>query len=395
MRLMLNVAVIVGGLLGAADSSFAQTWTKFLTLPNTNWYSVASSSDGSKLVAAPVNTAGKFYVSTNAGVSWITNNSSGLVQPVTSADGTRWSSMRANTGLYVSTNSGILWQATGTLTGYDNFGNTAMSADGSTIAVAPLLIGTHQWSSVNAPSGGMIALPENGSKWIIANTHATQSANIYTSTNMGASWTTNSLPSTNVTAFASSADGNKIIACEYYTTGSPTYAPGNIYISTNSGLSWLKTLAPSNSWTGVASSADGSKLVAVANSALTLVPLHVGGIYTSIDGGNSWVSNSAPITNWVSVTSSADGNKLVAAVSGGGIYTAYYPPSPQISALPSATNVTLFWITPSTNFVLQQSVDLTTWSVVTNAPVLNFTNLQYQVSLTPSNSSAFFRLSTP
>ena len=212
---------------------------------------------------------------------------------------------------------------------------------------------------------------------------------------MGASWTTNSLPSTNVTAFASSADGNKIIACEYYTTGSPTYAPGNIYISTNSGLSWLKTLAPSNSWTGVASSADGSKLVAVANSALTLVPLHVGGIYTSIDGGNSWVSNSAPITNWVSVTSSADGNKLVAAVSGGGIYTAYYPPSPQISALPSATNVTLFWITPSTNFVLQQSVDLTTWSVVTNAPVLNFTNLQYQVSLTPSNSSAFFRLSTP
>jgi hypothetical protein len=35
------------------------------------------------------------------------------------------------------------------------------------------------------------------------------------------------------------------------------------------------------------------------------------------------------------------------------------------------------------------------WAAVTNAPALNLTNLQNQVTLPPSNRSGFFRLSTP
>jgi hypothetical protein len=49
---------------------------------------------------------------------------------------------------------------------------------------------------------------------------------------------------------------------------------------------------------------------------------------------------------------------------------------------------------PSTNFVLQQNPDLTAigWENLTNTPVLNLTNLQNEVILSPSNSSGFFRL---
>jgi hypothetical protein len=55
------------------------------------------------------------------------------------------------------------------------------------------------------------------------------------------------------------------------------------------------------------------------------------------------------------------------------------------------------WIVPSTNFVLQQSFDLTTanWVTLTNAPVFDPASLQNQVTLLSSNApQSFFRLST-
>jgi len=54
----------------------------------------------------------------------------------------------------------------------------------------------------------------------------------------------------------------------------------------------------------------------------------------------------------------------------------------------------LSWLVPSTNFVLQQKPDLTTtgWEILTNAPALNLTNLQDEVTLSPTNNSGFFRL---
>jgi hypothetical protein len=57
----------------------------------------------------------------------------------------------------------------------------------------------------------------------------------------------------------------------------------------------------------------------------------------------------------------------------------------------------LAWIIPSTNFVLQQNLDLTTtnWMDVTNTPVLNLTSLQNEIALSPTNSSGFYRLRTP
>ena len=71
-------------------------------------------------------------------------------------------------------------------------------------------------------------------------------------------------------------------------------------------------------------------------------------------------------------------------------------PSPHLNLAATNGGVACSWILPSTNFVLQQNADLTTanWAAVTNVPVLNLTNLQQQVSLTPSNNAGFYRLIT-
>ena len=126
---------------------------------------------------------------------------------------------------------------------------------------------------------------------------------IYTSPDLGTSWTRTSAPSNHWSSVASSADGSKLVAVaqyDIYHEGDP--AP--IYTSPDSGASWTQTSAPNKYWTSVASSADGSKLVAVAL---------VNSIYTSADSGATWVQTSAPSNYWWSVASSADGTKLVAA----------------------------------------------------------------------------------
>ena len=70
-------------------------------------------------------------------------------------------------------------------------------------------------------------------------------------------------------------------------------------------------------------------------------------------------------------------------------------PAPCLNLTSSSNNNSISWIIPSTNFMLQQSSDLTAWADVTNVPVLNLTNLQNQVTLPSSNASGFYRLKTP
>ena len=50
---------------------------------------------------------------------------------------------------------------------------------------------------------------------------------------------------------------------------------------------------------------------------------------------------------------------------------------------------------PSTNFVMQQSPDLCSWTDMTTTPVLNLTNLQNEVILPLTGSNGFYRLKTP
>jgi len=119
------------------------------------------------------------------------------------------------------------------------------------------------------------------------------------------------------------------------------------------------------------------------------------GVYVSTNAGLAWRTNSIPIDNWISVCSSADGNKLIAVSNNGLAYTWQSTPSPSLKLTRWGANLTFSWLVPSTSFVLQQSADLTSWMFVTNTPLLNLTNLHNQVTLTPSNSSGFYRLTTP
>ena len=186
------------------------------------------------------------------------------------------------------------------------------------------------------------------------------------------------------TAVACCANGTKMMA--------GAYAYG-IWASIDAGATWTPTGPPWLQCSSVAMSADGMKVVATGGPNLSF-PSVVGGIYTSADSGSTWVSNSAPVTNWSCVSSSADGCKLVAAVNGGGIYTWQATPAPALSISPSGTNVVLSWIVPSMNFVLQESSDLGSghWTDVATTPVLNYTNLNQQVSLPWDTGNRFYRL---
>jgi hypothetical protein len=163
-------------------------------------------------------------------------------------------------------------------------------------------------------------------------------------------------------------------------------ACGNLYVSTNSGNAWTQL---SNLSAGrIASSADGRKLVAAGSGAL---------IYDSTDYGLTWTTNVSPSGYWSSVVSSADGTKLAAAVNGGGIWTSQTAPAPFLNIMMTNGNLTLSWIDPSANFILQQISDLTTtnWTGVTNMPALNLTNLQNDVTLPLPISNTFYRLKSP
>jgi hypothetical protein len=193
---------------------------------------------------------------------------------------------------------------------------------------------------------------------------------------------------------ASSADGSKLVAASGVAFLPPHPDYGGIYTSTNFGMTWTSNNVPFAQWQRVASSADGTKLIAAAIAPSGL-------IYTSTNSGATWTSNNVPSKSWSGVASSADGAKLVAVAVGdqsirpSPIYTLQTILMPQLNLSPTNSNLTLSWIIPSTNFVLQQSADLISWSDVTNAPALNLTNLQNQVTLSASNSSGFYRLKTP
>jgi hypothetical protein len=253
-----------------------------------------------------------------------------------------------NGPIYVSTNSGAAWTVTGAPTNY--WSCVASSADGTRLAAGTIGVNSQGYLEL----GGLI----------------------YVSTDSGTTWMRTSAPTNAWASIASSADGTKLAAA----------SPISIYTSADSGASWFSNKVPATAWQAITMSADGTKLAALDQN------YHV---YTSPNFGASWASNSVPQPGW-DMASSADGNELVMISINGGIWLSQTTPSPLLKIAPTNGNVSLSWLVPSTNFVLQQNLDLTTtnWLTLTNAPTLNLTNLQDEVTLAPTNSSGFFRLIT-
>jgi hypothetical protein len=213
-------------------------WTQ-TAVPGENWASVASSSDGTHLVAVVYNplSPGGIWTSTNSGTNWTQTAapSEGWWSVASSSDGTHLVAAVYGGGIWISTNSGTNWTQT-----------PAPSED---------------WRSVASSSDGTHLVAVAGD--------SLEPGGIYTSINSGANWTQTAAPGKNWESVASSSDGTHLVAANDL----------GIWTSTNAGTNWTQTAAPNQEWaSSVASSSDGTHLVAAAS---------YGGIY--IIGGFSYV----------------------------------------------------------------------------------------------------------
>ena len=225
-----------------------------------SWRSVASSSDGSKLVA--VVSSGQIYTSVNSGVNWTARDSARNWNSVaSSSDGSKLVAVIQGGQIYTSADSGLNWKARDSAR---NWNSVASSSDGSKL----------------------VAVVSSGQ--------------IYTSADSGLNWAARDL-ARSWSSVASSSDGSKLVAVVY---------ADQIYTSVDSGLNWTPR-DNARGWNSVASSSDGSKLVAVVSG---------GQIYTSADSGLNWAARDLA-RSWRTAASSSDGSKLVVVVDSGLIYT--------------------------------------------------------------------------
>jgi hypothetical protein len=399
----LKCLLLVVAIWSVSNSGFAQDWVQLTNAPSHNWSSIACSADGSKLVAVNDDSysfggnftfVGSIFWSTNSGANWTQASDAppaGWIAVVSSTDGNTLIALPADGPLYKSIDSGKTWSPTNTPSTLLNC--IALSADGTkvvagawddfTYAHSLLYTSTNScasWNTNNSPAQywTSIASSANGARFVAVAVNPTATGPICTSFNSGRSWQVTSAPQDNWYAVASSSDGVKLIAA---------VSGGQVYTSKDAGTNWTPTILPSAAWDSMASSADGTKLIAAQN--------YGGTIYTSTNSGVDWKQANVPSASWLSVVSSADGNKLAAVSFQGLIYVSQSRPSPHLSVNRLPGKLDFSWVIPSTNFILQQSHDLISWVHLTNAPMLNLTNLQNHVTVSPTNSNGFFRLSSP
>lgn len=331
--------------------------------PSSEWKSVASSADGTKLVA--VSQKWQIYTSSDSGATWslATNGAAPgfpWVAVASSADGTKLVAVGSMglTTIYTSTNSGSSWIAREfpVPTGAEYlWSSVASSADGTILVAAASEVVDNGLSL----GGGMVRSTDSGSTWI------------------------NCFPFVPWSAVALSANGTELIAAS---------ENGLLYTTTNWGSTYTSNSVPGTSWSSVASSADGSHLVAVG--------LYFGELYTEVstNAGITWATVQAQLPAadqaLAAVASSGDGSKLVAVASGGLIYT--WQPPPLAIALSGAYAI-LSWpsLTSTTGFLLQQNPDLAPahWTLVADTPTVR--NGQNLVIVPTTSVRSFFRLTRP
>jgi|ERR1017187_8769029 hypothetical protein len=384
-------------------SAMSQAWVQSSASVGEYWHSVASSADGTKLVAVSFDIdfsldflpppTGGIYLSTNSGATWTlspTAPTGGWICVSSSADGSKLAALDGGGLIYISTTAGKNWKATLTQPQFldciacSSVGNKLVAGAWNDFVGSPSLIYTSgTFGSRLRKSDSLsqywtsLACSGDGKRLVASCVNASDTGGIYISRDFGETWHRSRAPAGNWYAVASSADGTKLAAA---------ISGGPIYISTNSGAAWSAKIVPAAAWTSLAFSADGEKLVAVSN--------YGGPIFTSDDSGNSWTQADAPLKHWLSVASSADGNKVVAASFEDGIYTLQKTPTPQLVYGHTKRIMTISWTVPSALFVLQQSADSVNWENVTTRPILNLSKLIYQVTLpaTPDNKNSVFRL---
>ena len=283
-RLVVTLAFL-GCLFYAGDRALSQDWAA-TSSPSKRWNSIASSADGTKVVAAD-GSPGLIYVSKDAGSNWTATTAPPDYWScvASSADGAKLVAVSSSPSyyhghLYTSTDSGAHWISNSPPAGFDLGISVASSANGTKLV--------------------MISFNSNSGTFTV----------ICTSTNSGSTWTVPSQPynlSSSWNWVASSADGTKLVATDGYYDNLHYAWVGHIYRSTDSGRTWSATSAPTtNKYGAIACSADGSHLLAASND---------GRLYTSTNSGTTWLAHNVPWNNSAiassrsitGVASSADG----------------------------------------------------------------------------------------
>ncbi len=292
----LIAAASSGQLLTSTDSGV--TWTP--RLAGGNWTSVASSSDGGKLAAAvggyyqyqgptapPAYVPGVLYISSDSGATWATGPSGNWSAVASSTDGSKLLAADYGGQLYTSADSGATWTARDVARQWTSVGS---SADGSVLVALSFcrVIGGScspgDQLYVSTDSGATWTARDSVRTWNSVSSSAdgtklvatTSGGQIYTSTDSGVTWTPRDA-ARGWKSVASSADGGKLVAV---TNG------GQIYTSADSGVTWTPRDA-SRAWYSVASSFDGNKLVAAVygGQIYTASLATTVGITGSISGG--------------------------------------------------------------------------------------------------------------
>lgn len=224
-------------------------------IPNTtdliqSWSDIASSADGSRLVATKAS-SDTISLSTNGGSTWTTRALPLSDPPVLGArsvkniamstDGMHVVALRDFVA-YASNDGGESWSILKTNESTDPWSAGAMNSDGSKIAMT---------------SGSIIYITSDG----------------------GVNWTTYSLAS-NIEEITMSTDSAKLTAV--------TGVSGHAYTSVDGGVTWTDNVTydqVTGIWDDITASADGTKLAVAAES---------GYVYTSTDSGATWTPQLNP-----------------------------------------------------------------------------------------------------
>ena len=278
-----------GGAIFTSTDSGA-TWHQQTGDSTHVWLSVASSANGTKLAAAcsdnmhtlDLSDPGYIYTSTDSGASWSHNSPASHTWKAvaSSADGTKlvavqnFNDMYTGGGLlYTSADSGATWINQNSTLSPTNWSSVASSADGSKLVAVvyggQIYIswdyGVSWLPRATAQNWTAVASSADGTKLVVV----AMSGQIYTSSDSGVTWSSASnAPAINWSSVASSADGSKLVAVADY--------GGQICTSTDSGVTWTTQYAAgSQKWTCVASSADGTKLIAAVDNGYTYTSVPV------------------------------------------------------------------------------------------------------------------------
>ena len=325
-------------------------WT-MSSLPSESWSCVASSADGTMMMAADLSGGHHLYLSASSGATWQSYGPAGDWSGVaSSADGTKLAAAPWDGPIYTSTNSGVTWSATASPS--YSWRSLASSADGTKLAAGGFWEGVFEVSTNSGKTWAASHMtPVSG--WVPVawsadgNVLMTASGNMVSvSTNDGITSRSTTLSGMSFDAVAASADGSKLFAA----SGSEA-----IYVSTNFGVNWTLLDAPAQPWTSIACSADGFRVVAASSGYGYLgngVYGNFGNIFISHDGGIVWTNVSPALPpawppgvgfQWSSIACSSDGSQLIAANDNyfnGPVYTGFFPTGPRIVFEPqSHTNV--------------------------------------------------------